>query len=151
MMLKQVISYVFRKKGGTISISEFVFALSLDLKWFSPDQAESVLKTAEKEGLVQIVGDMVEPLLDPNSVEIPIDFKPDQSIFAEKTTETIFDQVIDRLQSSGAMGRSEIVRTIHEKQNDLGIVETDATALLVARMHGIDVTDLIDEAYDRLI
>ena len=151
MMLKQVISYVFRKKGGTISISEFVFALSLDLKWFSPDQAESVLKTAENEGLVQITGDMVEPLLDPNSVEIPIDFKPDQSIFAEKAAETIFDQVIDRLQSTGAMGRSEIVRIINEKQNDLGIVETDATALLVARMHGIDVTDLIDEAYDRLI
>ncbi len=151
MMLKQVISYVFRKKGGTISISEFVFALSLDLKWFSPDQAESVLKTAENEGLVQITGDMVEPLIDPNSIEIPIDFKPDQSIFAEKAAETIFDQVIDRLQSSGAMGRSEIVRMIHEKQNDLGIVETDATALLVARMHGIDVTDLIDEAYDRLI
>ncbi|KAF5410884.1 MAG: DUF2240 family protein [Euryarchaeota archaeon] len=151
MMLKQVISYVFRKKGGTISISEFVFALSLDLKWFSPDQAESVLKTAEKEGLVQIVGDMVEPLLDPNSVEIPIDFKPDQSIFAEKTTETIFDRVIDRLQSSGAMGRPEIVHMIHEKQNGLGIVGTDATALLVARIHGIDVTDLIDEAYDRLI
>ncbi len=151
MMLKQVISYVFRKKGGTISISEFVFALSLDLKWFSPDQAESVLKTAEKEGLVQITGDMVKPLLDPNSVEIPIDFKPDQSIFTEKTAETIFDQVIDRLQSSGAMGRPEIVRMINEKQNDLGIVEIDATALLVARMHGIDVTDLIDEAYDRLI
>jgi len=151
MMLKQVISYVFRKKGGTISISEFVFALSLDLKWFSPDQAESVLKTAEKEGLVQIVGDMVEPLLDLNSVEIPIDFKPDQSLFAEKAAKPIFDQVIDRLQSSGAMGRPEIVRMINEKQNDLGIVETDATALLVARMHGIDVTDLIDEAYDRLI
>ncbi len=150
-MLKQVISYVFRKKGGTISISEFVFALSLDLKWFSPDQAESVLKTAEKEGLVQITGDMVKPLLDPISVEIPIDFKPDQSIFTEKTAETIFDQVIDRLQSSGAMGRPEIVRMINEKQNDLGIVEIDATALLVARMHGIDVTDLIDEAYDHLI
>ncbi|OEU64595.1 MAG: hypothetical protein BA870_04600 [Desulfuromonadales bacterium C00003094] len=110
-----------------------------------------MLKTAEKEGLVQITGDMVKPLLDPNSVEIPIDFKPDQSIFTEKTAETIFDQVIDRLQSSGAMGRPEIVRMINEKQNDLGIVEIDATALLVARMHGIDVTDLIDEAYDHLI
>jgi len=147
MMLRQIVAYVFRKKGGVISISEFVFALSLDLKWFSPDQAESVLANAEREGLVQVTGDMVEPSQSFNihAVEIPIDFKPDKSVFLEKT---ILDRTIDRL--SGVMEKQELLRLINEKQESLGIVEPDAVALLVARIHGIEVTDLIDEAYSRL-
>ncbi|MEA1944730.1 MAG: DUF2240 family protein [Euryarchaeota archaeon] len=145
-MIRQVVAYIFRKKGKVIPISEFVFALSLDLKWFSPDQAESILTNAEKQGLVRIIDDMVEPLFDIHSIEIPIDFRPDQSIFVEKT---VFDQVIERL--SGVESKQEILRLINEKQESLGIVEPDAVALLVARMYGIDVADLIDEAYNRLI
>lgn len=146
MMLEHVVAYVFRKKGKIITISEFVFALSLDLKWFSPDQAESILKNAEKEGLVKIIDDLVEPLFDPGSLNIPIDFRPDQSIFAEKT---VFDQVIERL--STVKSEEEIMRMIDEKQEYLDIVGTDAVALLVARTLGIDVADLIDEAYNRLV
>ena len=147
MTLKQVVAYVFRKKGGVISISEFVFALSLDLKWFSPDQAESVLKSAEKKELVKITDDLVEPLFDPGSVEVPIDFRPDQSIFEEKTM-SIFDQVVERL--SAVKSRQEVIRMINEEQESLCIVEPDAVALLVARKSGIDVADLIDEAYRHL-
>ncbi len=145
-MIRQVVAYIFRKKGTVIPISEFVFALSLDLKWFSPDQAESILANAEKQGLVRIIDDMVEPLFDIHSIEIPIDFRPDQSIFVEKT---VFDQVIERL--SGVKSKQEILHRINENQERLGIVEPDAVALLVARMYDIDVTDLIDEAYNRLI
>ncbi len=147
MTLKQVVTYVFRRKGGVIPISEFVFALSLDLKWFSPDQAESVLKSAEKNELVKITEDLVEPLFDPGSVEVPIDFRPDQSILEEKTL-TIFDQVVERLSAVGS--KPEIIRMIHEEQDILRIVEPDAVALLIARKFGIDVADLIDGAYRHL-
>ncbi len=148
MTLKQVVTYVFRRKGGVIPISEFVFALSLDLKWFSPDQAESVLKSAEKNELVKITEDLVEPLFDPGSVEVPIDFRPDQSILKEKPP-TIFDQVVERLSAVG--GKPEIIRMIREEQDILRIVEPDAVALLIARKFSIDVADLIDGAYRHLI
>ena len=150
MTLERVVAHVFRKKGKVTSISEFVFALSLDLKWFSPDQAELVLTNAEKNGLVRIVGDMVEPLFDINSVEIPIDFRPDQSILEETLEErTVIDRVIEQL--SGVKSKKEVIRMINEEQERLGIVETDAVALLVARMCGIDVSGMIDEVYDRLV
>ena len=150
MTLERVVAHVFRKKGKVTSISEFVFALSLDLKWFSPDQAELVLANSEKNGLVRIVGDMVEPLFDINSVEIPIDFRPDQSILEETFEErTVIDRVIEQL--SGVKSKKEVIRMINEEQERLGIVETDAVALLVARMYGIDVSGMIDEVYDRLV
>lgn len=171
MTLEQVVAHVFRKKGKVTSISEFVFALSLDLKWFSPDQAESVLANAEQRELVRITGEVVEPLFDIHSVEIPIDFRPDQSIMdreersidatagkgealLEETEEasdegTVIDQVVEQL--SGVKSKQEVIRLINDTQERLGIVETDAVALLVARTCGIDVSGMIDEVYDRLV
>ena len=150
MTLERVVAHVFRKKGKVTSISEFVFVLSLVLKWFSPDQAELVLANSEKNGLVRIVGDMVEPLFDINSVEIPIDFRPDQSILEGTFEErTVIDRVIEQL--SGVKSKKEVIRMINEAQERLGIVETDAVALLVARTCGIDVSGMIDEVYDRLV
>ena len=146
MTLEQVVACIFRKKGKLIAISEFVFALSLDLKWFSPDQAESLLKRAESESLVRIIDDMVEPMFDIHEIEIPIDFRPDQSVFGERT---ILDQVIARL--SDKLDEQEIIRRISGEEDRLGIVEEDAAALLVARTLGTDVDDLIDRAYDRLM
>ena len=171
MTLEQVVAHVFRKKGKVTSISEFVFALSLDLKWFSPDQAESVLANVELRELVRITGEVVEPLFDIHSVEIPIDFRPDQSIMdreersidatagkgealLEETEEasdegTVIDQVVEQL--SGVKSKQEVIRLINDAQERLGIVETDAVALLVARTCGIDVSGMIDEVYDRLV
>ena len=153
MTLERVVAHVFRKKGKVTSISEFVFALSLDLKWFSPDQAELVLTNAERRGLVRITDEVVEPLFDIHSVEIPIDFRPDQSIL-EETEEasgerTVIDRVVEQL--SGVKSKQEVIRLINDAQERLGIVETDAVALLVARTCGIDVSGMIDEVYDRLV
>ncbi|MEA3283319.1 MAG: DUF2240 family protein [Euryarchaeota archaeon] len=171
MTLEQVVAHIFRKKGKVTSISEFVFALSLDLKWFSPDQAESVLANAEQRGLVRITGEVVEPLFDIHSVEIPIDFRPDQSILYRQegsidvTTcndevlleeieeasdeRTIIDWVVEQL--AGMKSKQEVIRLIDDTQERLGIVETDVVALLVARTCGIDVSGMIDEVYDRLV
>ena len=168
MTLEQVVARVFRKKGKVTSISEFVFALSLDLKWFSPDQAESVLTNAERRGLVRITGEVVEPLFDISSVEIPIDFRPDLSIMdrqepsidatageggalLEEASEEmiVIDQVVEQL--SGVKSKQEIIRLINDAQERLGVIETDAVALLVARACGIDISGMIDEVYDRLV
>ncbi len=168
MTLERVVAHVFRKKGKVTSISEFVFALSLDLKWFSPDQAELVLTNAERRGLVRITDEVVEPLFDIHSVEIPIDFRPSQSIIdhqeqsadatagkggalLEEVSEerTIIDRVVEQL--SGVKSKQEVIRLINDTQERLGIVETDAVALLVARTCGIDVSGMIDEVYDRLV
>lgn len=170
MTLERVVAHVFRKKGKVTSISEFVFALSLDLKWFSPDQAESVLTNAERRGLVQITGEVVEPLFDIHSVEIPLDFRPDRSIMdpdpgersidatarkgealLEEAAEgrTVIDRVVEQL--SGVKSKQEIIRLINDTQERLGVIETDAVALLVARTCGIDISGMIDEVYDRLV
>ncbi len=62
---------------------------------------------------------------------------------------TVIDQVVEQL--SGVKSKQEVIRLINDAQERLGIVETDAVALLVARTCGIDVSGMIDEVYDRLV
>ncbi len=62
---------------------------------------------------------------------------------------TVIDQVVEQL--SGVKSKQEIIRLINDAQERLGIIETDAVALLVARTCGIDVSRMIDEVYDRLV
>ena len=61
----------------------------------------------------------------------------------------MIDWVVEQL--SGVKSKQEVIRLINDAQERLGIVETDAVALLVARTCGIDVSGMIDEVYDRLV
>ncbi len=61
----------------------------------------------------------------------------------------VIDQVVEQL--SGVKSKQEIIRLINDAQERLGVIETDAVALLVARACGIDISGMIDEVYDRLV
>ena len=67
----------FKKRGKeSLKISDFIFALSLDLKWGPPDKVRALLREAEADGLVRLEGEMVHASHDTVAVEIPLGFKP---------------------------------------------------------------------------
>ena len=67
----------FKKRGkSSLKISDFIFALSLDLKWGPPEKVRSLLREAEAEGMVKMDEQMVDALFDPAGVEVPLGFKP---------------------------------------------------------------------------
>jgi len=47
----------FKKRGKkSLKISDFIFALSLDLKWGPPEKVRTLLREAEAEGMVRMEG-----------------------------------------------------------------------------------------------
>ncbi|MRR13973.1 DUF2240 family protein, partial [archaeon] len=67
----------FKKRGkSSLKISDFIFALSLDLKWGPPEKVRALMREAEAEGMVRMEGDMVDALFDLAAVEVPLGFKP---------------------------------------------------------------------------
>lgn len=144
------VSMPFKKKGReTLRESEFVLALSFDLNWFTPDQAKIIVRDAEKAGLIKKEGDMIRPEFDISSVEIPAGFKPDSSVFNQKT---ILDRAIERIMSSTGMEKRKVIALINKKQEDLSkLVEIEVSAILVALEHGVAMDDLIEEEYAALI
>lgn len=135
----------FKKRGkSSLKISDFIFALSLDLKWGSPEKVRALLREAETEGLVRIDGEMVHAAFDEKEMEIPVGFKP-------STEEGILDRGIRLITSQTGMSRKEVIALANEKQDSLKkLVELDAVVLLVARELGIDVSSLAAEAYENL-
>jgi len=145
--LMQTVAMPFRKRGKTILMtSEFIFALSLDLGWFSPEQAKEVLKSAKEAGLVTVKDDEIMPNFDAASIEIPFGFKPELS---QLKKQPLFDKIIDLIMTTGA-SRKEAIALVNEKQERLKLV-IEVTALLVAKERGVDISHLADEVYGSLV
>jgi len=136
----------FKKRGKkSLKISDFIFALSLDLKWGPPEKVRTLLREAEAEGMVRMEGDMVHAAFDAEAVEVPLGFKP-------STEEGILDRSIRLITSQTGMSRKEVIALANEKQDSLmKLVELDAVVLLIACEMGIDVSDLAQEAYENLL
>ena len=147
--LTYTVSMPFKRKGKEqLKDMEFVMALSMDLKWFTPDQARSVLAEAKRSGLLKSDGELVRPSFDISKIEIPSGFKP-ESIAIEK--KTVFERVIERIITSTGIEKRKVVSMINKKQEELSKqVAIEVSAILVAIENGVIADDLIDEEYAAL-
>ncbi|MFA4957595.1 MAG: DUF2240 family protein [Candidatus Methanoperedens sp.] len=147
--LTYTISMPFKRKGKEqLKDMEFVMALSMDLKWFTPEQARSVLSEAQRSGLLKRDGELVRPSFDLSKIEIPSGFKP-QTVAIEK--KTVFEKVIERIITSTGIEKRKVISMINKKQEELSKqVVIEVSAILVAIENRVLVDDLIDEEYAAL-
>ncbi|MDD2777414.1 MAG: DUF2240 family protein [Methanocellales archaeon] len=145
--MMQTVAMPFRKRGkNALTTSEFIFALSLDLGWFSPEQAKEVLNKAKNDGLVSIEDDEISPNFDFKTIEIPLGFRPDL-----KREQSVFERTIERIMITG-LSRKEAIALVNKKQESMAnLIGIEISALLVAKERDIDIEDLIDETYQSLI
>ena len=136
----------FKKRDKKrLKISDFVFALSLDLKWGPPEKVRALLQEAADEVLVRIEGDYAHAAFDEEKAEVPVGFVPSKD-------EDLFEKGVRLIVSATGMGRKEAISMVNERQDSLqGLVRLDAVALLVAREMGLEVGDLAQEAYENLV
>jgi hypothetical protein len=139
----------FKRRGKeALKDMEFVMALSMDLKWFTPEQAKSVLAEAHRSGLLKRDGDLVRPSFDISKIEIPSGFKPETVAIEKKT---VFERVIERIITSTGIDKRKVVSMINKKQEELSKqVVIEVSAILVAIENAVLVDDLIDEEYAAL-
>jgi len=138
MSLEATVAVPFRQQGKRrLGEGEFVVALSLDRDWFSPDQAKRLVDVAKGRGLVTEADGDLQPEFDPNDVDVPENFTPDESVLREQST---FEQALDALVSAG-VDKQEAVASINERQRGLEVT-IEAAAVLYAKEHGVDVDGL---------
>lgn len=147
--LTYIVSMPFKRKGkDALKDTEFILALSLDLKWFNPEQAKIILSEAQKSGLLKRDGELVCPSFDISRIEIPSGFKP-EPISPER--KPIFERIIERIIAGTKIEKRKVIAMINKKQEELSKqVEIEVSAILVAVENGIMVDDLIDEEFKAL-
>lgn len=146
MSLRTAVAAPFRQQGKTaMGESEFVVALSLDRDWFTPDQAKRLLDVAAGEGLVARDEGEVTAEFDPDGVEVPEGFVPDESILQQRST---FERILDTLVEAG-IEKQAAVAEINSLQADLGVT-VEAAAVVYAKREGLDVEDAAERALGEL-
>ena len=147
--LTYTVSMPFKRRGkDTLKDMEFILALSLDLKWFNPEQAKTILTDAQSSGLLKREGELLRPSFDISKIEIPPGWKPEPLIVENKT---IFDRIIDRIIQGTGIEKRKVIAMINKKQDEFAKqVSIEVSAILVAVGNGIVVDDLIDEEFSVL-
>jgi hypothetical protein len=146
MSLRTAVAAPFRQQGTTaMGESEFVVALSLDRDWFTPDQAKRLLDVAAGEGLVTRDAGEVEVEFDPDGVDVPEGFVPDESILQQRST---FERILDAVVEAGTEKQTAVAE-INSLQADLGVT-VEAAAVVYAKREGLDVADTAERALGEL-
>lgn len=145
--LQRSIALLFRRKGkGFLSEKEFVFSASMDLRWFSPKDAQRLLDIGLTGGYLEKKNGSIFPTFDTTSVEVPLDYKPSKEIFEQlpKRQQDIFSEIVDRIVKTKSVPKREVVSKVNKKQELLGI-DVEPAVLLVASDYGVCVDGSIIE------
>jgi len=143
------IAQPFKKLGKErLTTGEFVFALSLDLEWFTPEEAKKVLNQALRSDLLKIDGDDLEPGFDLKDLEKPPGFRPDLALFKSASN----DSTVGNIAREAGVKIDEVTQRIKERYDELGgILEEEVINIMVAKELGVNIDDLIDRAYSDLV
>ena len=141
--LERSIAVLFRRKGkDLLTEREFVFSASMDLRWFSPKDAQRLLDLGVSGGLIEKKNGSLMPKFDFSTVDVPIDYRPSKDIFQEakaaQTAKDLFSEIVERIVKVKAVPKREVVSKVNRKQEMLGI-DVEPAALLVACDYGIPV------------
>jgi len=105
-----IISFLFKRSGkDTLKFSDLYLALSMELNWFTPDDAKSFISIAIKENLLTKREDILKPKFDYEKTKIPIGFTPSKRVFEIEKAK--------KKQEKKAIPLEEIKKILVEKSN----------------------------------
>jgi hypothetical protein len=144
--LMEALGYLFRRKGkDVLSEKELVLSASMDLGWFSPDEAKQLIDVCLELKLVNKTEHGLKPNFDYKSLSIPIDFAPSKNILHLEAQEPLLFSIVRSIDEKTELGRSNIMAEINKKQNTLE-VEIEVAAILIAKKYGVDISGFLREA-----
>ena len=138
-----------KNSASSLSIKDFDFSLSFDLKWMSPDEASKLRERAIRSKLLLIEDGMLRPDFNIDAVDIPHGFKPSPALFKDVSA---LEYIMAHIAISTSLEMWEIAVRINSKQEELSdLVDIEAAAILVARELGCDIESIYQKVYDKII
>jgi hypothetical protein len=124
--------------------------LSMNLKWFSPKQAQNFVDLALAKKLLIKKKDLLIPNFDYKQVVIPVGFHPSDQIIEDKKEtvkeeeENIVDRIIMMIADKTNLDKEEIVKKINIVEKEKNIT-TEVAAILIGKESDVDVSVFYDE------
>jgi hypothetical protein len=152
--LQKSIALLFRRKGkDSLTEKEFVFSASMELRWFSPKEAQKLLDLGLTGGYLQKRNGGIAPTFDYTTIEVPLDYRPGSDIFenVRKKSADLFSEIVDKIVRTKSVPKREVVSRVNKKQELLGI-DVEPAALLVLSDYGLSVENaFIERATEEIL
>jgi hypothetical protein len=153
-----VISFLYKRSGKTqLSFSEIYLTLSMDLNWFTPEDAKSFVNNALKQKYLIKRGDTLQPNFDYEKIIVPVGFNPSKKVFEgkeniknEESEVNILDKIIKRIFEKTNIDKIQIKNKINSIANEKNITK-DVAALLIGKEHNINLDDFFIEIEEVII
>ena len=147
------IAQIFRKKGkSSMAEKDFVFAVSLDFRWFGPKEAQKLLELGLDSGLLELADGMVSPTFDHKAVEVPKGFRPSADLLTgqiQPKPKGLFLKIVDAVAAKTGMPAKDLISQINQTQDRMG-VDVEVAALIVAKNLGVDIQEYLDPVEEEI-
>jgi hypothetical protein len=137
--LQKSIAVLYKSKGKTeLTEREFVFSASMDMRWFSPKDAQRLMEAGLTGGFLEKKDGGLVPTFDWAGTEVPIDYRPSRAALDEgrKRSADLFTEIVEKIVKTKSVPKREVVSRVNKKQEMLGI-DIEPAALLVASSYGV--------------
>lgn len=149
--MELTLAQIFRKKGkSSLAEKDFVFAVSLDFRWFGPKDAQKLLELGLDSGLLEMTDGMVRPTFEYKNMEIPKGFAPPQDLLAGPVQpKGLFLKIVDAAALKTGMPAKDLISQINQTQDRMGL-DVEVAALIVAKSLGVDVSEFLDPVEEEI-
>jgi hypothetical protein len=151
--LKEVIAFLYNRSGKEeMSAQELRLAMSMDLRWFSPKEAEGIVDTFQnKRLLVRKGGGGLRPAFNYRKLSLERDFRPNkEELLGGGVDEPLFIRMVGHITDRADEEKRNIIAMVNRKAGELGI-EVEAAAMLVGDELGVDMSPLAEEALAAIV
>jgi hypothetical protein len=144
-----IISFIFKRSGKIeLSFSEIYLTLSMDLKWFNPDNAKKFVNNALQQKLLFKKGEVLRPGFEINKINIPFGFFPaGKKLYKEEKKPkeiNIFDEIVEKISKKNKIKKEDIYEKIKKIEQEKNIY-SDVATLLVFKEFGINLEKLYEK------
>lgn len=138
---KIIIAFLFNRSGKPVlTEAELYLPLSMELGWFSTNEAQEFVSYAVAQGLLVKEDGMLHPTFSIETIMVPVGFMPRKKTFPKKKgklkekdfIEGIVSRITDQTGRDISEIRDEITRVVSEKK-----IIPEVAALFVARKYNL--------------
>ena len=152
---KIILAFIFSRSGKEkLTLSEIYLPLSMDLKWFSPNQAKDFVNKAIEKKLLIKENDLIRVGFDIKDVEIPIGFHPSVKKLEQKDDEKIKDpersvNIVTEISKKTNLSEKKVLEGIKKNQKEKNI-SFEVAALLLGKENGISLERFFEEVESKI-
>jgi hypothetical protein len=144
---ENIIAFLFKRSGKkTMYFSEIYLTLSMDLNWFTPEDAKTFVNTAIEQKMLIKKDDMIRPGFDIQNIKIPVGFQPSKTIFKKEETQKqttgekqeLIDLIANEIVKQTKNKKEKIIDEI-QKISEGKNLKPEIAALLVGKEHDVSL------------